>query len=322
MERKLAAILAADVVGYSRMIREDEETTIATLAAHRAVFDALIAQHNGRIFNTAGDSVLAEFASPVEAVRCALAVQEALATRNEDLDENRKMWFRMGVNLGDVLINGDDLLGDGVNIAARLESLSEPGGVCISNSVREQIESKLSFAFKDLGDQKVKNIPQPVRAYQMTLAAATLPAGGRTSGKRLAAIVGAGAVLAAIAALGLWWTLDDRPKTGIARFDGIWQGEYHCEATRKLGPITRFFVARINQGDLAIDEGRPGMLGHYSVRGVLDDQGNVTAKGGGIGPIGNYDVVFSGSIQGDTLNVEAIHNNFRKCKAALKRKPE
>ncbi|MCW8836010.1 MAG: adenylate/guanylate cyclase domain-containing protein [Rhodospirillales bacterium] len=322
LKRKLAAILAADVVGYSRMIRENEEETIATLRSHRIIFDELIEQHHGRIFNTAGDSVIAEFDSPVEAVRCGLAVQEALASRNRDLPEPRQMWFRMGINLGDVMINGSDLLGDGVNIAARLESIAEPGGICISNSVREQVESKFSFVFQDMGEQKVKNIPQPVRAYQL---AAT--SGGRRSAKKRAdarrtvAIAAAGIVVVAAAA-GIWWKMNARPTTGIARFDGEWQGEYSCAGTPKLGPFTKFRVARIENGGFSMDDGRPGMMGHYTIRGLLDAEGRVTAKGNGLGPLGAYTVEFTGRIDGEALHATAVHNVIRECKTTLNRKPE
>src|SRR5262245_52340980 len=139
LKRKLAAILAADAVGYSRLMSTNEEKTLKVLATHRAVIDGIIEFHEGRIVNTAGDSVLAEFASPVEAVRCAVEIQDALKTRNESLPEDQRMLFRVGVNLGDVMIKGEDLLGDGVNVAARLESIAEPGGICVSSSVYDQI---------------------------------------------------------------------------------------------------------------------------------------------------------------------------------------
>jgi class 3 adenylate cyclase len=141
MERKLAAIMAADVAGFSRLMGADEEATLGTLSAYRAVIDGLVAQHNGRVFASAGDSVLAEFASPVEAVRCAVDVQRAVEDRNEGLEETRRMRFRIGVNLGDVMVKDDDLFGDGVNVAARLEGLAEPGGICIADSVFQQARS-------------------------------------------------------------------------------------------------------------------------------------------------------------------------------------
>jgi class 3 adenylate cyclase len=167
VKRKLAAILAADAVGYSRMMAADEEGTLRILAAHRAVIDGIIQFHDGRIVNTAGDSVLAEFASPTQAVRCAVEIQDALKTRNDTLPEDRRLQFRIGVNLGDVMVKGEDLLGDGINVAARLESIAEPGNICVSSSVYDQIAGKLDLGFVDLGEQRLKNIERPVRAYRV-----------------------------------------------------------------------------------------------------------------------------------------------------------
>ncbi|MCH7929002.1 MAG: tetratricopeptide repeat protein [Proteobacteria bacterium] len=165
--RRLAAILAADVAGYSRLMGADEEGTLRTLNAFRTVIDGLIAEHEGRVFGSAGDSVIAEFASPVEAVRCAAEIQRQLETRNADLPGERRMYFRIGVNLGDVMVDGDNLLGDGVNVAARIERLAEPGGICIAGSVYELVEGKLALGFADLGEQTVKNIARPIRAYRV-----------------------------------------------------------------------------------------------------------------------------------------------------------
>lgn len=169
MKRKIAAILAADVVGYSRLIAEDEEEALRRLASYRAVIDDFIAKANGRIFNTAGDAVLAEFSSAVEAVRCAIDVQESLRTRNMAYPPSRQMSFRIGITIGDVVERDGDLLGDGVNIAARLEGLAAPGGICISRTVFEQVANKLSVQFADIGAQEVKNIPNPVHAYMVAL---------------------------------------------------------------------------------------------------------------------------------------------------------
>nr|WP_133770176.1 adenylate/guanylate cyclase domain-containing protein [Enterovirga rhinocerotis] len=165
MKRKIAAILAADVAGYSRLVAEDEERTLTELAAARDIFDALVARVGGRIFNTAGDSIMVEFDSAVEAVRAAVDIQEAMKTRNLDLEPKRRLEFRMGLTIGDVVERDGDLLGDGVNIAARLESLAPPGGICVSRSVHEAVANKLSVGFKELGPRQVKNIPQPVHAY-------------------------------------------------------------------------------------------------------------------------------------------------------------
>ncbi len=168
VERRLATILMADVFGYSRMMGEDEERTVRTLRGHRAVFDELLKVHRGRIFNTAGDSILAEFPSAVEAVRCATEIQAALRTRNEHLPEEQRMWFRIGINLGDVIVQGGDLLGDGVNVAARIQTIAEPGGVCISGSVYDQIRNKLTLQIKQLGERSFKNIAQPVRTFSIS----------------------------------------------------------------------------------------------------------------------------------------------------------
>ncbi len=165
--RKLAAILAADVAGYSRLMEQNEEATLSTLNVFLGVIRGMVEEHEGRIVGTAGDSVLAEFASPVQAVRSAVAVQRALRRRNMDLTEDRRMRFRVGINVGDVIAQGNDLLGDGVNIAARLEQAAEPGAIFISGNVWEQIQGKLSFPCEYFGEQSVKNISRPVRAYRV-----------------------------------------------------------------------------------------------------------------------------------------------------------
>jgi class 3 adenylate cyclase len=169
MKRKIAAIFAADIAGYSRLVAEDEEETLRRLASYRAVTDDFIAKAGGRIFNTAGDAVLAEFPSAVEAVRCAIDIQESLRTRNMAYPPSRQMSFRIGITIGDVVERDGDLLGDGVNIAARLEGLAEVGGICISRAVHEQVANKLSVQFADIGAQEVKNIPTPVHAYMVAM---------------------------------------------------------------------------------------------------------------------------------------------------------
>lgn len=169
MKRKIAAIFAADVAGYSRLVAEDEEETLRRLASYRQVTDDFIAKAGGRIFNTAGDAVLAEFSSAVEAVRCAIDIQESLRTRNMAYPPSRQMAFRIGITIGDVVERDGDLLGDGVNIAARLEGLAEVGGICISRAVHEQVANKLSVQFADIGAQEVKNIPTPVHAYMVAM---------------------------------------------------------------------------------------------------------------------------------------------------------
>jgi adenylate cyclase len=167
VQRRLAAILAADVAGYSRMMAADEDGTLRTLAAYRATISDLIVEHSGRIFGTAGDSVVAEFASAVQAVRSAVAIQRALHRHNADLDQSKRMEFRIGINIGDVVADGDDLLGDGVNVAARLQDVAAPAGICIAGSLRDQIEGKLTFPLTHLGERMLKNIPRPVQAYRV-----------------------------------------------------------------------------------------------------------------------------------------------------------
>src|SRR6266550_5870630 len=169
LERRLAAILAADVEGYSRLMHGDEEATMATLSARRAVVDELIAQHRGRIANTAGDSVLAEFASVLDAVSCAIEIQAALQRATEGAPEGRRMRFRIGVNVGDVMVKGDDIFGDGVNVAARLEGLVKGGEICVSRGVRDHLRHRGGMVFDDLGEQLVKNIVHPIRAFRLRI---------------------------------------------------------------------------------------------------------------------------------------------------------
>jgi class 3 adenylate cyclase len=169
MERKLAAIFSADVKGYSRLMGEDEEATIRTLTAYREVISSLIQQHRGRVVDSPGDNLLAEFASVVDAVRCAVEIQHALKTKNAGLPEQRQMEFCIGINLGDVIVEGARIYGDGVNIAARVEGLAEPGGLCISGAVYEQVKTKLSLSYAYLGEQVVKNIAEPVRVWRVVM---------------------------------------------------------------------------------------------------------------------------------------------------------
>ena len=168
-KRKLTAILSADAVGYSRLMGEDEEATIRTMTEYRDAITALVNQHKGRVVDSPGDNVLAEFASVVDAVRCAVETQKHIAELNADLPENRRMLFRIGVNLGDIVDKGDRIYGDGVNIAARLESLAEAGGICISGTAFDHVKGKLEVGYKYLGEQNVKNIKEPVRIYKMLL---------------------------------------------------------------------------------------------------------------------------------------------------------
>lgn len=195
VDRRLAAIVAADVAGYSRLMGLDEVGTARTLREHRQVTDALVAKHGGRIVKSTGDGVLLEFPSVVDAVECAVAIQAAMDQRNKEIPAGCRMLFRIGINLGDILIEGDDILGDGVNIAARLEGIAEPGGICISSSAHDQVCGKVTIEFDDLGEQNFKNIARPVRVYavvrdghpQRRSASSATP--GLASGPRLSIVV-------------------------------------------------------------------------------------------------------------------------------------
>jgi class 3 adenylate cyclase len=206
MKRKIAAIFAADIAGYSRLVAEDEEETLRRLASYRAVMDDFIARAGGRIFNTAGDAVLAEFSSAVEAVRCAIDIQESLRTRNMAYPPSRQMSFRIGITVGDVVERDGDLLGDGVNIAARLEGIAPVGGICISRTVHEQVANKLSVHFADIGEQQVKNIPTPVHAYHIEMRPDDAQTEGRPAkkpAKSMLRVVPVAVAVACVAALGV-----------------------------------------------------------------------------------------------------------------------
>ncbi len=237
-KRRLAAIVAADVAGSSRLVGQDEEATIRALRAHRAeLIKPLLSRHGGRIANTAGDSLLIEFPSAVEAVRCAVAVQNAMTGRNRDTPEDRRIEFRIGVHVGDVIAEGDDLLGDGVNVAARLEGLAEPGGICLSRAARDQVRDLVDFAFEDLGEIEVKNIARPVRTFRV------LPEGGESPprpgpARSLKRPLAAAAALIALAGAAWVWqpwvetvaparpenmafALPDKPSIAVLAFDYI-----------------------------------------------------------------------------------------------------
>jgi adenylate cyclase len=210
--RRLTAILAADVAGYSRLMGEDEEGTHERLkAVHRQLVDPKINEHHGRIVKTTGDGLLVEFASIVDAVRCAAEVQRGMLDRELDLSDEQRIKLRIGINLGDVIADGDDIFGDGVNVAARLEALAEPGGICVSRTVRDHIRDKLPYPFEDRGEQSVKNIARPVRVYALRPEAiADLPASGvlpeapRRRRGAIAAMAAAAAAALVIAVIG-WW---------------------------------------------------------------------------------------------------------------------
>ena len=201
VDRRLAAILAADVAGYSRLMGANEEGTLARLNEHLSVLiDPTIHEHRGRIVKTTGDGLLSEFASVVEAVRCAVAIQRGMAERNVAVPPEERIEFRMGVNVGDIIIEGADIFGDGVNVAARLQALAEPGGICVSGRVQEDVQGKMDIALVDWGEHKLKNIARPVRAYHLRV-------DGR-SGAQLtrgrARWVAAMAVMLALAAGSVW----------------------------------------------------------------------------------------------------------------------
>ena len=204
VERRLAAILAADVAGYSRLMGQDEAGTLARLRTHRReLIDPKIAEHKGRVVKTTGDGILIEFPSVVEAVACAVAVQRGMAERNAGTPEDQRIVFRVGVNLGDVIVEDGDIHGDGVNVAARLEALAEPGGVCVSGTVRDHVGDRLDVAFNDMGDQSLKNIARPVRVFRARL--------GGMEGGTAAVSVEPGSVLA----------LPDKPSIAVLPFANI-----------------------------------------------------------------------------------------------------
>lgn len=235
-QRRLAAILAADVVGYSKLMGEDEEGTLAALTSHINNFiDPLITRHKGRLVKTTGDGLLVEFASVVDAVRCAVAFQEGMLIRNEKTPQNKRLMFRIGINLGDVIAQNDDIFGDGVNIAARLEGLAEPGGICISRAARDQVRDKLDYQLQDLGEVEVKNIARPVRAFKV-LFDGELPSTIKSPKRKNFGLISAAFVcFCLIIGGGLWWwiqegqntsgavklALPDRPSIAVLPFDNI-----------------------------------------------------------------------------------------------------
>ena len=207
-KRKLTAILSADVEGYSRLMGEDEDATIRTLTAYRELMSTLIQKHRGRVVDSPGDNLLAEFLSVVDAVRCAVEIQEELRVRNAELPENRRMVFRIGINLGDVVEEGERIYGDGINIAARVEGLAEGGGICISGTVYDSIKNKLSLGYESMGEHTVKNIKEPVRVYRMRIGPEAVASVGReekTGPRRWRnAIIAIAAVLVVAVAVAVW----------------------------------------------------------------------------------------------------------------------
>lgn len=229
MERRLAAILAADVQGYSRLTEANEEASTATLRSHRAIVEDLIAGHRGHVFSSAGDGLVAEFPSIVEAIRCALAIQKQISERNAEVPENQRMRFRIGVNLGDVIAEANDLYGTGVNVAVRLEQMAEPGGILISQTVYDQVRKIVEIPFEDIGERRLKNISEPIRVYRVH--PGPLPWSKRLfSRTRLRRQVGATAgiiflLLFLIAAGALYWRDPAAPLSLLGEFPRPWLPE-------------------------------------------------------------------------------------------------
>ena len=252
VERRLTTILAADVAGYSRLMRADEDGTLAALTACRAIVDGLIAEHRGRIANTAGDSVLAEFPSVAEGLSCALAIQGAIAKQAEPISPDRQMRFRIGLHLGDVMIKGGDLLGDPVNVAARLQALAEPGGICVSAAVREHVGTRAAAAFADAGAQQVKNIADPVHVFRVDPRPNPPPQAGE--GAALGARVGAAAAPAPL-------PLPDKPSVAVLPFTNM-----------SADPEQEFFADGIAEDVITA-------LSHYPSLFVIARNSSFTYKG-------------------------------------------
>jgi class 3 adenylate cyclase/TolB-like protein len=247
-ERRLAAILAADVAGYSRLMGRNEEETVRDLEAHQAVIMPLIAKHGGSIVNIAGDGIVAQFPSAVRAVECAVAIQKIMAERNFDVPGDHRMLFRIGVNLGDIIHDGTRTYGDGINVAARLEPLAEPGGICISAPVREAIFGKLGLPLRDLGEKSLKNIDRPVHIYQIqspgTRSRRDWLGRGLRQYRRLAPALGLSLILMALAGAAAWrfWPRapgesDGMPTVAVLPFNGggdSEQGEFARSLTREV----------------------------------------------------------------------------------------
>jgi class 3 adenylate cyclase len=261
--RKLTTILAADVVGYSQMMATDEEATLRTLRTFRSVTDGLVEKHGGRVFSTAGDAFLAEFGSAVEAVRCAISIQEDLAVRNLEHRDAQQIWFRIGINVGDVMIEGEDLFGDGVNVAARLEGLAEKGGICISGSTFDQVKSKLSIAFEEIGAQRVKNIPEPIPTFRIVpgnvalTGAAGSAAGGPPSGAKPAStamLAAAGAAVGLLVLLAVlaaqYFGLNPLGQMAAHPFDGRWKTTVDA-LTGCLDNSPRSFALTVRDGRIS-----------------------------------------------------------------------
>ena len=267
VQRKLTAILSADVKGYSRLMADDEVATVRTLTAYREVMAGLVQQHQGRVVDSPGDNVMAEFASVVDAVQCAVEIQRELKARNADLAENRKMEFRIGINLGDVIVEGEGIYGDGVNIAARVEGLSEGGGIAISGTVYDQVRNKLELGYEFLGEQSVKNIAEPVRVYRAHWdpdAEVSFPLEERKpepekAGPRGLGIGAAGAVAAALLVAGGWYLLSTQQRAPVVQQSAMTTKSVHTpEAAKALTPPMR--PLEISMGLIAQRAGDPAQI--------------------------------------------------------------
>jgi class 3 adenylate cyclase len=348
LKRNLYAILAADAAGYSRIMGENEEEAFRVLKAHRAVTDSIIVLHEGRVFNTAGDSVLAAFESPVEAVRAAIEIQDAIRTRNLSLPENLRLTFRIGINLGDVIVKDNDLLGDAVNVAARLESQAPAGGLCISGTVYDQIVGKLDLQFETAGELSLKNIQRPVRAYMFGgnaspraaahhPGATKSPAAGR---KTVMLLAGAGAAVAIAVAAGVF--LLDRAPSPAARmpqtvaapaasssasrspYDGVWAGSWCPRRYREREAYCVPRVIRIVGGRIELESGQAGQPGHIKLSGSIAADGTVEASGTGVGAQGTgrglpFSVDLRGRGQGEMISMSGKFQNGRDIEFNLTR---
>lgn len=291
VERKLVTIMSADVAEYSRLMAENEEETVQTFRGHRSIFETLVGTHRGRIFNTAGDAILAEFGSAVEAVRCATEVQAALRTKNDQLPPSRQVKFRIGVNLGDVMLQGSDLLGDGVNVAARIQAAAAPGGICVSGSVYDQVRNKLSLSFEPMGERNYKNIPELVRTYSIGTHQPELHRA--TKGSAIAHYLKPIAVAAGVFLLaggGLWAHSIFRQSQISQAQDGLYRGQV-C-----LGPMRN-------------DEARC-----YVASGILVRDGKISAKypakGDGLSNVIRGDISKSGDVEMEVNIVNVAGSNL------------